>query len=213
MLTAIMGAPLLLYLVYTGGAVLFLAVAALSCAGLWELKTLLRKKGFEINAPFSFSLGLVFLLWAYGGFSAAGGPIVFTVLLLAAFVQQVASRGPGGVVNALIMPGAVYYTFGLPSFIISLRGLDSGRELALLLLLAIWCADTAAYFGGMVFGKKKLAPGLSPNKTVEGAAAAIVAGVTLGALLAGILDLKIGIPWVWVPFGRRGISMTTGALI
>lgn len=57
----------------------------------------------------------------------------------------------------------------------------------LLVLLPIWAGDTAAMLGGMAFGKHKLAPTISPNKTWEGAianlAAAILAGWGVGAWL------------------------------
>lgn len=45
-----------------------------------------------------------------------------------------------------------------------------------------WCGDTAAYFAGITFGKKKLAPRISPNKTVEGA----IGGI-LGASISGVI--------------------------
>lgn len=54
---------------------------------------------------------------------------------------------------------------------------------ALLVVLALtWIADTAAYFGGRRWGRRKLAPGISPGKTVEGAAVALVA-VTIYAII------------------------------
>lgn len=209
--TAIFGAPLLLYLVYLGGAILFVAVAALSCVGFLELRGLLTRKGFEVDAFFGFVLGLYILISTYTGFPSRGNLVVFAVLLLIVFIQEVASRGPSGVMNALVMPGAIYYSFGFPSFVISLRSLDHGRDLTILLFLVVWCIDTAAYFGGMAFGRKKLAPGLSPNKTVEGAVTAVAAGTALGALLSRVLGLEVGL--IRPLFGGLPASPLVGALI
>ena len=49
-----------------------------------------------------------------------------------------------------------------------------------------WIADSAAYFAGSKFGKRKLCPEISPNKTVEGAIAGVIGG-TLAALLIGLI--------------------------
>ena len=57
-----------------------------------------------------------------------------------------------------------------------LRGLDHGGALVLMVLLGTFVGDTFAYLGGRAFGRRKLAPAISPNKTVEGLACGIVVG-------------------------------------
>lgn len=73
-------------------------------------------------------------------------------------------------------------------------------KLVLVLLATIWIADSAAYFAGKSFGKHKLAPSISPGKTWEGVAGALI-GVTLfGAILylgLGIKTLAI-FPGLWL---------------
>ena len=65
----------------------------------------------------------------------------------------------------------------------------------LLLLLLVWIADTAAYFVGRAWGQRKLAPGISPGKTLEGAiggtAGALVYAIICGTFIEGIF---------WVPY-------------
>lgn len=58
----------------------------------------------------------------------------------------------------------------------------SGGDILLFLFGVLWLGDTAAMFGGKAFGKHKLAPAVSPNKTVEG----FISGI-LGALIIGII--------------------------
>jgi phosphatidate cytidylyltransferase len=60
-----------------------------------------------------------------------------------------------------------------------LRGLDHGGALVVMILLGTFVGDTFAYFGGRAFGRHKLAPTISPNKTVEG----LVFGVVIGTLI------------------------------
>jgi phosphatidate cytidylyltransferase len=57
-----------------------------------------------------------------------------------------------------------------------LRGLEHGGALVVLVLLGTFVGDTFAYFGGRAFGRHKLAPTISPNKTVEGLACGILVG-------------------------------------
>ncbi len=72
-----------------------------------------------------------------------------------------------------------------------LRLLPKGRELIFFLLLTLWLVDTAAYFVGINFGRRRLAPVLSPKKTVEGLLAALAGGL-LGGILFG--RFLLGIP-------------------
>lgn len=62
--------------------------------------------------------------------------------------------------------------------------------LLLTLLATIWIADTAAYFAGKNFGKHKLAPTISPGKTWEGVAGALIAVTVFGAILYVGFDVK-----------------------
>lgn len=79
--------------------------------------------------------------------------------------------------------GAVYLG-GFLSCYPRLIALASGPHWVLLGFLAVAGNDTAAYFTGRAFGRRKLAPHLSPNKTVEGAAGGMAASLLLGAAYA-----------------------------
>ena len=64
----------------------------------------------------------------------------------------------------------------------------NGHAWLLIALAVVWAADSGAYFAGRRFGKRKLSPRISPNKTVEGMAGGAIAGIAvamIGAPLAG----------------------------
>ncbi|MBE2291702.1 MAG: phosphatidate cytidylyltransferase [Xanthomonadales bacterium] len=71
----------------------------------------------------------------------------------------------------------------------------NGHRWLLAALALVWAADSGAYFAGRRFGKRKLAPTISPNKTVEGA----VGGLAAGVAVALGLGLFAGIPAAQVP--------------
>lgn len=89
----------------------------------------------------------------------------------------------------------------------------SGPFIVLLPLLAAWGADTCALFSGMLFGKHRLAPVVSPKKTVEGAIGGVIGGavlVMLAALLMNVL-LDLDMP-VWAAAVLGGLGAVLGEI-
>src|SRR4051812_18857184 len=61
------------------------------------------------------------------------------------------------------------------------------RHTILVLMGTIWAGDVAAYYGGRAFGRHKLAPTISPNKTVEGPVAGLAGSILIGVVLGSWL--------------------------
>ena len=93
-----------------------------------------------------------------------------------------------------------FYAPVLFSFIFLTRQLPGGIYMVWLIFISSWICDTCAYLAGMAFGKHKLAPVLSPKKSVEGAIGGVVGSAAVRALFGWLfLDkLFVGQNMVWV---------------
>jgi phosphatidate cytidylyltransferase len=89
--------------------------------------------------------------------------------------------------------GSLYLGYLLPQWS-SLFRLPHGRAWVLFVLVVIMVGDTCAYFVGHRFGTKKLAPEISPAKTVEGAIGYLVGSVTAGCFTG--ISLAVGLSWI-----------------
>ncbi len=65
-----------------------------------------------------------------------------------------------------------------------------GAKLVLFVCLIVWAADSGAYFAGKSFGKRKMAPAVSPNKTIEGLIGGIIAATVVGWLFADWFSIE-----------------------
>ena len=70
------------------------------------------------------------------------------------------------------------------------EGVGTGFDLLIWVFLVVWATDIGAYFAGRAIGGPKLAPSISPNKTIAG----LIGGVTLAALMAGAWVYYAGLP-------------------
>ena len=85
-----------------------------------------------------------------------------------------------------VMPAffGVVYVAVMLSFIYLTRNLPDGKFLVWLIFLCSWGCDTCAYCVGMLIGKHKMAPVLSPKKSVEGAVGGVAGAALLGVIYA-----------------------------
>jgi phosphatidate cytidylyltransferase len=162
------------FIVINGGLVFALGVILLGSVALHELYSMMRRAR-PIDLAGYLSLAAVILLALYEDRAdvlmalAAAFPLVFLLALTRARLDHLA----WGIAATLF--GLVWV--GLPlAHAVFLRELPHGDGLMIDLLVGTFIGDTAAYAGGRLWGRRPLAPDLSPNKTVEGLVAGIVGG-------------------------------------
>ena len=94
------------------------------------------------------------------------------------------------------------------SFIFLTRAMSHGQYLVWLIYIVSWVCDTSAYCVGMLIGKHRLAPVLSPKKSIEGAIGGVAGSVIVSCIFAEILVKKTLIPddmvWLFVLIGALG---------
>jgi phosphatidate cytidylyltransferase len=109
-------------------------------------------------------------------------PVIFWVLVMALIKHT-----PSGVLNLKLTPRQKawlgwFVLLVAWMFLVRLRNLY-GPEMTMYFLLLIWAADISAYFVGKMFGKAKLAPEISPGKTMAGFYGALASAIVCGVLL------------------------------
>lgn len=183
--TAIVALPLLLAAFFMGPPALAAGIVAVAVViGLGEFFGLMKARGLApFPIPGAVLLGAIFIEVACPVVPVSLWPAVALVILAsllpgADFAKTVPSA-------ALTLLGAVYLG-SLGGSVAALRLLEPNTDGAwrLVLLLAIVMgSDTAAFFVGSAVGRHKLAPGISPGKTIEGAAGALLGGVAAAAIV------------------------------
>lgn len=169
--------PLVMWLTLGGLAPLFHAVVVLLAAGAaWELGRMFERAGRTTHGWLDPVLAAV-----VAASFVAPDRTVFLATLSAAVLVTLAVpvwRRIAPTTDALTTTLlAVTYIGWLLGHAILVRDLPGGGALVLLLLGSSWAGDSAAYFVGSTMGRHKLAPVISPNKTVEGAVAQVVATI------------------------------------
>jgi phosphatidate cytidylyltransferase len=211
-LFAVVAIPLMVAVVGYAPAWLFVAlVLGLVLIAQWELYRMFARVGVAADAGWGLLLGgLVVLAFAAGG---ARRPwlVPFALSLAVAGCLTLGLRRTTGAGFdwaglALTLLGICYCAW-LLGHTIWLRELPGGAALVFLVLGVTWCGETAAYFVGRRWGRRKLAPRVSPAKTVEGAVAQLAASVA-AALVASAAALLPGL----TPGHAVGIGVTLGVL-
>lgn len=182
--SSIVALPILFFFVLMGGNYLEVGVGIISLIALFEFFNALKKKYKPVIVP-TYLLLLVFSIsFHFGWFTVLSGAVaVYIALILAMYVFD-ESRSFADI--AVTVLSAIYIIFFL-YHVVLLSKLEPSFMIWYI-FLASWGADTGAYFIGVKFGKRKLSPIISPNKSVEGAIGGFVTSIVLCVMLSVVFD-------------------------
>ena len=209
LISGIILVALILVTIIPGGNILFVANLLISVVGVYELYKVL---GIEKN-----SLGITGYIAVLAYYAVLYFDkkeymmilmVVFLMCLLAQYVFMFPKYKTEQISNAIM---SMLYAGVMLSYLYSVREGNNGAYTVWLIFLCSWGSDTCAYLAGVAFGKHKMAPVLSPKKSVEGAVGGVVGAAALGAIYATIFSSNITMSIN--PVAGFAIICAVGALI
>ena len=196
--SAAVGFPLLLLVIWLGPPWFSLVVASVAAIGALELCHMASKRS---HRPVAF----VAIIWTLALVTTAHilsedlsnettaqalvGIVVFSYLVW----QVQHARGRVNLRDWGTTAGIALLTGGFLCYAPNLRELDQGREWVFFLVIVTFATDTSAFVVGRNFGKRSLAPTISPGKTWEGAVAGLLGSMAVSAISSHLFDLNMSL--------------------
>ena len=178
--------------IMSGGYVLLLTLLCVSLIGMRELYNAMgvHKSGMDLLELAGYLGAVLYYGTVFLGFEKYGmmAVILSLVLLMFVYVFTYPKYQAEQVMSAFF--GLVYVAVML-SFILLTRNLENGHLLVWLIFFCSWGCDTCAYCVGVLIGKHKMAPVLSPKKSIEGAVGGVAGAAGLGAGYAVLIHAPV----------------------
>lgn len=186
LLSGILLVIIALVTIISGGDVLFGTLLLISLIGMTEIYKIL-----EVNNKVLGFVGYAAAIVYYGLIRMGRVDLItmltigFLIALMAVYVFSYPKYRSEHVMLAFF--GLFYVAFML-SYVYQIRMLEQGAFLVWLVFLCSWGCDTCAYCVGVTMGKHKMAPVLSPKKSVEGGIGGVLGAALLGAIYAAAIN-------------------------
>ncbi len=214
-LVALWGIPLLLGLSYFGSYFFLFLILVINGVALYEFYAMFRNKEIYANSIVGLIIGSLMVLSA---FFQSSQLLIFLLMGGCAWILLAHLRRQEGLISvntSFTVLGIFYISFFLSTLLMLrlhfaewvpeqvARAPYAGGRYLIMLLGAIWLCDTAAYSAGSKLGRHKLAPQISPNKTIEGAVA--------GLITSFISFVVLG--WIFLPELSLTMALASGAIV
>lgn len=181
-LTAVVGVPVILFCIFGPTFMMYLLALVMMVALNYELA---HMQGENLTKLF-FGCTLFNMAVAYGCYLFVTKELgfIFALINMLMMAEVVFSYPRISLEEMLYLAFMNIYCTWLPLHMISLRALPSGQWLLFAVFVLVWLCDSGAYFSGRLLGRHKMAPLLSPKKTIEGG----IGGVLFTILAALIIQ-------------------------
>lgn len=200
-----------LVLIITGGEVLLVSTCIISLIGMYELYRV-----YKIERTAAAGIGYLAALAFYSDLYVPWIPeammfvLAVLIALLVVYVLAYPKYHASQIMAAFF---GVFYVAVMLSGIYQTRMMEKGAYIVWLIFLCSWGCDTCAYCVGVLFGRHKMSPVLSPKKSVEGAAGGLAGTFLLTALYGALFRTQMAVTpaqvWILATVGTIGgvISM------
>lgn len=185
-ISSVIAFPIIVLIIWFGGLPFKLLMILISLTGMFELYKAMNKKNNAINF-ISYIFIVVYYLFI-DNLDTDTMLIIFFLYILSNLIFFVMNHAKISPVECAVNVFGFFYVGFLMSAIYLTRIHPYGQFLVWLIFVGAWGSDTFAYFTGVAIGKHKLAPVLSPKKTVEGAVGGVLGSMLLGFIYALVLS-------------------------
>lgn len=191
-MTSVIGIPLVIAVIIIGNPLLKYVIMAASLVALYEFYGVVEKQQYPMRY-----IGYTAVVIQYLAFDwVTTNYFIFIMLLtMVTLIVLVVCYPKYSIIDVSLTIFPVIYAGLMFSFLLLLRNAPNGEFWVWLIAISAWGSDTFAYFTGKTIGKHKLAPVLSPKKTIEGS----IGGVIGAGLLAYIYTI------IYTQFGDYGV--------
>lgn len=180
---------LAIIIVGNGGALLYTVTALISLIGLFELYRVMKIEKNMLGAVgYLTAVSYYGLVWFEGQGYVTLMAIAALMVLMSLYVFTFPKYKTEEVTVAFF---GVFYVAVMLSYLYQVRAMTDGRYLVWLIFISSWGCDTSAYCVGMLFGRHKLAPVLSPKKSIEGAVGGVAGAALIGLLYATVFGARM----------------------
>ncbi len=195
-LTAIIGIPAGILLIWLGGIYFLSLIIIISSLGIWELHKMYDGKNNSFYLTFVFNIVLLltaFLNIEFAKFYFMIPSLLFLYFLISSvFAMLSKEKNTMNILSGNIF-ATLYISFSFIAVLFIREYIDGGFHLFLTILISIWVCDTFAYFTGKSIGKNKLWERISPKKTWEGAVGGYIGAVGSVFLLNYLFSIDLSI--------------------
>lgn len=180
-----------------GGELLAAGMGLISLIGMYELYRVLKIERSTVaivsyQAVLAYYIAIIFDFLPFSEHSTFFilGVAIYLIALLAVYVFTYPKYEASQIFGAFF---GVFYVAVMLSYVYFTRALPKGEYLVWLIFVCSWGCDTCAYSVGVLFGKHKMAPVLSPKKSMEGAVGGVVGAMLLTIILGFAFQGSMGI--------------------
>ena len=191
LLSGIVLTILSVFVIVSGGYVTLFSLLAVSLIGMFELYRVFKLE----KTPLAFvSYAMAVLFYASQLIAGIIDPMMlvmlFLILLMFVYVFTYPKYEAKDVMAIFF---GMFYVAVMLSYVYQIRVLENGLYLAVLIFICSWGCDTCAYCVGVLIGKHKMAPVLSPKKSIEGAVGGVVGTALLTVLYTSAFKAQMGL--------------------